>query len=64
MTKQDDDARVRRAEALSQEVEGALNQMLEKTIRESAGPNALLWLATVGGAFVLNLLLIVLVAGR
>jgi hypothetical protein len=64
VTKQDDDTRVRRAEELSQDVEGALNLMLEKTIRESAGPNALLWLGTVGGAFVLNLLLIVLIAGR
>jgi hypothetical protein len=62
MTKKDDDKLLKQADDYSQEVEGALNQMLEDTIRQSAVPNALVWIGTVGGAFLLNLLLLLLVS--
>lgn len=63
MTKKEDDALLEQAKTYSDEVEGALNQMLEDTIRQAAVPNTVVWVATVGGAFVLNLLLLVLVSG-
>jgi hypothetical protein len=63
MTARDDEL-IAQAEAYGREVEGALNQMLEDTIRRHALPMTLVWVGTVGGAFVLNLLLLVLLAGR
>jgi hypothetical protein len=63
LTKKEDEKLLEQADDYSQEVEGALNRMLEDTIRQSAGPNALVWIGTVGGAFVLNLLLLLLVTG-
>jgi hypothetical protein len=45
------------------EIEQALNESLEATIREAWLPNTLAWLAVTLGAFLLNLLLLVLVAG-
>ena len=45
------------------ELEQAVNETIEETIR-SAGPiNSLAWTGVVVGSFLLNLLLLVLVAG-
>jgi hypothetical protein len=63
MTKKEDDELLKQAHGYSQEVEGALNQMVEETIRQSALPNSLVWIGTVAGAFVLNLLLLFIVTG-
>ena len=45
------------------EMEEALNATIEDTIREAALPNTVAWVATVGIAFVINLLLLMLVSG-
>ncbi|HEX7197536.1 MAG TPA: hypothetical protein VF364_11980 [Candidatus Limnocylindria bacterium] len=45
------------------EMEGALEAMIEETIRSSAVPNTLAWLGVVLGAFLVNLALLVLVSG-
>ena len=46
-----------------QELEDALNQTIEDTIRQDGPRNALAWLAVTLGAFLLNLGLLVLVSG-
>jgi hypothetical protein len=61
VTKKEDDELLKQAHGYSQEVEGALNQMVEETIRQSAVANSLVWIGTVAGAFVLNLLLLFIV---
>jgi hypothetical protein len=45
------------------ELEQAVNETIEETIR-SAGPiNSLAWVGVVAGSFLINLLLLVVVAG-
>jgi hypothetical protein len=58
------------AKALEQELERerkelqkSLDETLETTIREAWRTNALVWLAVTAGAFVLNLVMLLLVAG-
>lgn len=63
MTKQDDRELLKKSEDFSKEVEGALNMMLEDEIKASWAGNTIAWVATVAGAFVLNLVLLVLIAG-
>jgi hypothetical protein len=41
-----------------------MDRMLEDTIRRGALSNTLVWVGTVGGAFLLNLLLLIILAGR
>ena len=53
----------KRAEERKREIEDAVNRMIEDTIRESGPINTLAWLAVVGGGFVLNLLLLLLISG-
>lgn len=45
------------------EVEQALNETIEDTIRTAGPANALAWTAVTLGAFVLNLLVLMLIAG-
>jgi hypothetical protein len=45
------------------EIEQALNESIEATISEAWLPNTLAWVAVTLGAFLLNLVLLVLVAG-
>ncbi len=45
------------------EIEPALDATIEETIRAAALPNTIAWVATVVGAFVINLLLLILVTG-
>jgi hypothetical protein len=45
------------------QIEKALNESLEETIRQAWLPNTLAWVAVTLGAFALNLLLLVLVTG-
>ena len=45
------------------ELEQSLDETLEATIREAWRTNTLVWVAVTAGAFVLNLLVLVLVAG-
>ena len=52
-----------RAEQRKQEVEDAVNRMIEDTIRQAGPINTLAWLAVVGGGFVLNLLLLLFISG-
>jgi hypothetical protein len=46
-----------------QELQNSLDETLETTIRQAWRINAVAWLAVTVGAFVLNLLVLVLVAG-
>jgi hypothetical protein len=50
-------------EKYRKEMEGALEKMIEETIRSSAVPNTLAWVGVVLGSFLLNLALLVLVSG-
>jgi hypothetical protein len=43
--------------------EKALNETIEETIRQAWLPNTLAWVGVALGAFALNLLLLILVAG-
>lgn len=52
-----------RLKAKRRELAHALNQTIEDTMRQAAVPNALAWIAVVAGAFVINLLLLVIVSG-
>jgi hypothetical protein len=45
------------------ELQGALDQLLEEEIRSGLVPNTLAWIGVVVGAFLLNLGLLVLVTG-
>ena len=54
----------KRTEERRQKIQRELDELIENTIRESWLPNTLAWIVAVGGAFVINLLLLVLVAGR
>ena len=45
------------------ELEQSLDETLEATIREAWRTNTLVWVAVTAGAFVLNLLVLILVAG-
>ena len=49
--------------AKRKDLEDALNETIEDTMREAAVPNALAWIGVVVGAFLINLLLLVIVAG-
>lgn len=53
----------RALEADRKEIEGALDETLSQTIREAWVPNTIAWVAVVGGGFLLNLLLLLLVSG-
>lgn len=57
------DRQVTRTEQRRKEVEDELNQTIEDTIRTHGPMNALAWLLVAGGAFLLNLGLLVLVSG-
>ncbi|MDQ4036240.1 MAG: hypothetical protein M3153_09940 [Chloroflexota bacterium] len=50
-------------EKYRKEMQGALEKMIEDTIRSSAIPNTLAWVGVVVGSFVINLALLVLVTG-
>ena len=50
-------------ERFRSEHERELTQIIEDEIRQSIAPNALAWLAVVVGAFVINLLLLMAIAG-
>jgi len=50
-------------EQYRKEMEGALEKMIEDTIRSSALPNTLAWVGVVLGSFLVNLGLLVLVTG-
>jgi hypothetical protein len=50
-------------EKYRKEMEGALEKMIEDTIRSSAVPNTLAWVGVVIGSFLVNLGLLVLVTG-
>lgn len=54
---------VERFEKRRKEIEDALNQTIEDTIRQAGPANAIAWFAVAGGAFLLNLLLLVVVSG-
>ena len=45
------------------ELRGALDQLLDEDIRTGLVPNTLAWIGVVGGAFLLNLGLLILVTG-
>jgi hypothetical protein len=46
------------------EMEEALNGTIEDNIREQWLPNTVAWIVTVGAAFLVNIGLLLLVAGR
>ena len=50
-------------EKYRKEMQGALEKMIEDTIRSSALPNTLAWVGVVLGSFLVNLGLLVLVTG-
>jgi hypothetical protein len=50
-------------EKYRKEMEGALEALIEETIRTSAVPNTLAWVGVVVGSFLVNLALLVLVTG-
>lgn len=54
---------VQNYERRRREIEDALNQTIEDTIRKAGPMNALAWGGVAGGAFLLNLGLLVLVTG-
>lgn len=56
-------AQTKSAEKRRKEVEKALNETIEDTIRSAGPANSIAWLAVAGGAFVLNLLVLVVVTG-
>ena len=53
----------KRAEERKKEIEKSVNEMIEDTIKQSWAVNTLGWVAVVVGAFVLNLLLLLLISG-
>ena len=53
----------KRAEKRRQEMQKDVDQMIEDTIRQSWAANTIAWVAVVGGAFVLNLLVLLLLSG-
>jgi hypothetical protein len=59
-----DDAQPRRDTLRQQRAEmaKALNGTIEDTIRESWLPNTVAWIITVGAAFIINLVLLILLA--
>ena len=57
-TQQRDELKAKR-----KQLEHALNETIEDTIREAAVPNALAWIGVVVGSFLINLLLLIIVAG-
>ena len=52
-----------RAEERKQEIEDAVNRMIEDTIREAGPINTVAWLVVVVGGFALNLLIGLLISG-
>ncbi|HEX2765940.1 MAG TPA: hypothetical protein VHR55_04790 [Candidatus Limnocylindria bacterium] len=52
----------RALEADRKEIEGALEETLSQTIREAWLPNTVVWVGVVGGGFLLNLLVLLLVS--
>lgn len=50
-------------EKYRREMQGALENVIEDTIRSSAVPNTLAWVGVVLGSFLVNLGLLVLVTG-
>lgn len=46
-----------------EDIEESLDGVIDDTISEAALPNALAWIVVVGGSFVINLLLLILVSG-
>jgi hypothetical protein len=50
-------------EKYRKEMQGALEKLIEDTIRSSAVPNTLAWVGVVLGSFLINLGLLVLVTG-
>jgi hypothetical protein len=50
-------------EKYRKEMQGALEKMIEDTIKSSAVPNTLAWVGVVVGSFLINLGLLVLVTG-
>ena len=56
-------AQAKSAEKRRKEIEKALNETIEDTIRSAGPANAAAWLAVTLGAFALNLLVLILVAG-
>ena len=46
-----------------EEMQAALEATIEDTIREAWLPNTLAWIATVGAAFLINIGLLLLLAG-
>lgn len=53
----------KRLEQERREIQKALDETIEETLRQAGPGNALAWLAVTGGAFLLNLGLLVLVTG-
>jgi hypothetical protein len=51
------------AQKRRKEVEKAVNETIEETIRSAGPANTIAWVAVTAGAFVLNLLVLVLATG-
>jgi hypothetical protein len=56
-------AQAKSAQKRRKEVEKAVNETIEDTIRSAGPANTIAWVAVTAGAFVLNLLVLVLVTG-
>lgn len=56
-------AQTKSAQKRRKEIEQAVNETIEDTIRSAGPANTIAWLAVALGAFVLNLLVLVLVTG-
>jgi hypothetical protein len=56
-------AQTKSMEKRRKEVEQAVNETIEETIRSAGPANTIAWIGVTLGAFVLNLLVLVLVAG-
>ncbi len=56
-------AQTKNMEKRRKEVEKAVNETIEETIRSAGPANTMAWIGVTLGAFVLNLLVLVLVTG-
>ncbi len=56
-------AQAKSAQKRRKEVEKAVNETIEDTIRSAGPANTIAWVAVTAGAFVLNVLVLVLVTG-